>query len=197
MKKYIAEFLGTFTLSLLVALSIAHIIPVPTPVLAGLVLMFFVYSIGHISGSHINPAVTLGLLSIKKISQKEAMHYLIAQFLGGFVALGVMSMLTNTEIAFDTIANTGPLVLMAEIAGMFLFSFGIASVVYGNSDKALSGIMVGTSLTLGILCAVLIGSNGVLNPAVALGIKSMNLIYLFGPIVGSMLGMRAYSYLNK
>lgn len=197
MKKYIVEFLGTFTLSLLVGLSIVHIIPIYTPVIAGLVLMYFVYSIGDISGSHINPAVTLGLFSIKKISKQEAVAYLVAQFIAGFSALGMISAITGGTVTLDRIANTGSLVFLAEMCGMFLFSFGIASVVYGKVEKSMSGVMVGSSLTLGILCAVLIGSNGVLNPAVAVGIQSMNFTYLLAPIIGSILGMQVYAYLNK
>lgn len=197
MKKYIAEFLGTFTLALLVGLSIVHIIPMYTPVIAGLVLMYFVYSIGSISGAHINPAVTLGLLSIGKISKKEATAYLVAQFLAGFFALYISSVITGNIATISGISNGGSLVFLAEMFGMMLFSFGIASVVNNNVDKAVSGLMIGGSLTLGIICAVLIGSNGVLNPAVALGIQSFNLIYLVGPIIGSVIGMQLYSYLNK
>ena len=77
MKKYIAEGLGAGTLTLVVALSLAGIFPVSTPVLAGLVLGLFVYTIGYISGSHINPAVTLGVWSLNKISGKDALGYII------------------------------------------------------------------------------------------------------------------------
>ena len=64
MKKYIAEFLGTFILVLVVALSLVRGFLVPTPILAGLTVMLFVYTIGHISGTHLNPAVTAGVLPI-------------------------------------------------------------------------------------------------------------------------------------
>ena len=86
-KKYLAEALGTFTLALVVALSIVTKFPIATPILAGLVLMLFVYSIGHISGAHINPAVTIGLWSIKKIKTNEALAYIVSQFIGAGIAL--------------------------------------------------------------------------------------------------------------
>jgi aquaporin Z len=196
MKKYLAEFLGTFTLSLLVALSIIHSIPVATPVLAGLVLMLFVYSIGHISGCHINPAVTIGLFSIKKISKKEATNYLAAQFAGGIAALFISGLIAGSPISLGNMANSSLVVFFGELMGMLLFAFGIASVVYGKVESSVSGIVVGGSLLAGILCAVMVGSNGVLNPAVAIGIQSFNFIYLLAPIIGSVLGMKAYEYLH-
>lgn len=196
MKKYLAEFLGTFTLSLLVALSLIHTIPLITPVLAALVLVLFVYSIGNISGCHINPAVTIGLFFIKKISRKEATNYLAAQFIGGIAALLVSGLIIGNPISLGNMANSSLVVFFGELMGMFLFAFGIASVVYGKVENSASGIVIGGSLLMGILCAVMVGSNGVLNPAVAIGIQSFNFIYLLAPIIGSVLGMKAFEYLD-
>ena len=86
MKKYFAEFFGAFVLSLVVGLSVSGQFPIVTPVLAGLTLGLFVYTIGVISGCHINPAVTVGLLSIGKIKMNEAAKYIVAQLLGGILA---------------------------------------------------------------------------------------------------------------
>ena len=197
MKKYIAEFLGTFILTLLVGLSLVHGSPISTAPLAGLVLVFFVYTIGGISGCHINPAITIGLLSVNKISKKEALHYIAAQFLAGLVALGFVSAITGSDMSLGLMNNASMTALFAELLGTALFAFGIASVVYGKVAKELSGIMIGASLLLGICLAALIGSNGVLNPAVALGIHSFNLFYLLGPIVGAILGMKLFVYLAR
>lgn len=195
MKKYIAEALGTFALSLVVALSIVGMFPLSTPVLAAITLGLFVYSIGHLSGSHINPAVTLGAWSIGKIKTKEALAYIVSQFVGAFATLLVLSWIGVSSINLD-IDNSG-LILFAELIGTFFFTFGIASVVYGKTPKELSGIVVGGSLFLGIAFAVLMGSNGVLNPAVALSIGSFGLVYILGPILGSVLGMQAYKNLAE
>lgn len=194
MKKYIAEALGTGTLALVVGLSLAGNFPVSTPVLAALTLGLFVYSIGHLSGTHINPAVTLGAWSIGKISSVEAGKYIIAQFIGAGIALFVLQAMTpGTDLIVGTDMYTG----LAELVGAFFFTFGIASVVYGRAASDMSGLVVGGSLLLGITIAVLMGSNGVINPAVALGIGSFGVMYVLAPIVGSILGMQAYKYLQS
>lgn len=192
MKKYIAEAVGTFALALVVGLSLAGSFPISTPLLAGLVLGLFVYSIGHISGSHINPAVTIGAWSIGKIKASEAIIYIICQFIGAAIAMYVVSSTTgiHTLVVTNSLAVT-----CAEFLGTFFFTFGIASAVYGKTPLDASGLVVGGSLTLGIAIAALLGSNGVLNPAVALGIGSMNLAYVLGPIIGSVCGMQVYKYL--
>jgi glycerol uptake facilitator-like aquaporin len=193
-KKYLAELLGTMALTLVVALSIVVKFPVPTPVLAGLTLLLFVYSIGHISGTHINPAVTLGLWSIKKIKTKQAILYIIFQYMGALIALSLVAYAVGLP---KLIVSESLAIGFAEFLGTFFFTFGIASVVYRESLNLFSGVIIGGSLLLGITIAATLGSNGVLNPAVAFGIQSFNLMYLLGPIAGSILGMQAYKYLNE
>ena len=81
-KKYLVEVLGTMTLTLVVALSIVGKFPVPTPVVAALCLGLFVYTIGHISGAHINPAITIGAWVIKKLVLMKLFLILLHNLLG-------------------------------------------------------------------------------------------------------------------
>ncbi len=194
MNKYIAEAIGTFALTLAVGLSLAGDFPVSTPILAALTLGLFVYSVGHLSGTHLNPAVTIGAWSIRKISNEDAIAYLIAQFFGAAAALTLISTMV-TPVALT--ASTDVMVGVAEAIGAMFFAFGIASVVYGKTPNQLSGIVVGGSLLLGIAFATLLGSNGLINPAVAMGVKSFNLMYILGPIIGAVVGMQAYKYLRE
>jgi glycerol uptake facilitator protein len=194
MKKYIAEALGAGTLTLIVGLSLAGTFPVSTPVLAALTLGLFVYSLGHVSGTHINPAVTIGVWSIGKISNKDALWYIAAQFFGALVALGLLGefdMVTGLDVEGSFLIG------VAEMLGAFFFTFGIASVVYGKTPSSLSGLMVGGSLLLGIATSAMLGANGVLNPAVAFGISSFGVMYILGPVIGAVLGMQAYKYLQS
>jgi len=194
MKKYIAEALGTFTLSLVVGLSLSGSFPVPTPVLAALTLGLFVYSIGHISGTHINPAVTLGLWSIGKIKSQEAVYYGLAQMLGGIATL---LLLKGLNLSPELVVGQGAMIGLAEAVGTFFFTFGIASVVFGKTPSQLSGVVVGGSLLLGVATSALMGANGVLNPAVALGIGSFGYMYIIGPLLGAVSGMQLYNFLKK
>jgi glycerol uptake facilitator-like aquaporin len=194
MKKYIAEAFGTCVLTTIVALSLGSQFPVATPLLAALTLATFVYALGHVSGTHINPAVTLGLWGIKKIETKEALSYVVSQCIGAFVALLFVGLVKGAPLVISDISFT---TFVAEFFGTLLFTFGIASVVYGKVPKDFSGVVIGASLLLGIAVASTIGSNGVLNPAVAFGIGSFNLLYILGPIFGSIVGMKFYKLLSQ
>jgi len=195
-KKLLAEVLGTFFLSFAVLLSSATTnFPIPTPLLAGLTVGLFVYSIGEISGCHINPAVTLGLLTLKKIAPVEAIKYIIAQCIGALLALGLMTALGAHIVGVSGLENK--YVLIGEIIGTTIFTFGIAAVVFGKVADGAKGAVIGASLFLGACIAVLIGAPGFLNPAVALSAKSLSITTLIGPIIGSVLGMQAYKFLSE
>jgi aquaporin Z len=193
MNKYIAELLGTFVLALAVGLSLAGKFPVPTPVVAGLTLMTCVYTLGAISGTHINPAITIGLLSIGKISVKDAVGYLVAQFAGAGLAISVRGFLVAAPTG--AVATDAAVPFVAEILGTFWFAIGVASVVHGSAPGDAAGVVIGGSLLLGIAVASQ-GSNGVLNPAVALGIGSVSVTYLLAPILGAVAAMWVYRLIS-
>jgi glycerol uptake facilitator-like aquaporin len=81
----------------------------------------------------------------------------------------------------------------AEAFGTFWLAVGVASVVLGKAPAAASGLTIGASLLLGIAVAAPV-SNGVLNPAVALGIGSFSVVYLLGPIVGGAIATLLYRF---
>ncbi|MFA6552166.1 MAG: aquaporin [Candidatus Paceibacterota bacterium] len=195
MEKYVAEFLGTFALSSIVALSIHKEFGLATPILAALTLMLFVYSVGHISGAHLNPAVTIGAFSLDKIKLSETFGYLAVQFLGAIAALILLKSYPGKEVTFA--ANNSGIEGFAEFFGTFIFTFGVAAVMYGKVPSHLNGIVVGGSLLLGIAFASFLGSNAMLNPAVAFSVGSFDWMYIFGPIIGAIAGMNVYKFLKK
>ncbi len=185
---YLAECIGTFSLTLLVALSLSMTI-LPTPVLAAATLGLFVYTVGGISGAHLNPAVTVALASVGKIRYDHATFYIIAQLLGANLAMVVASLLTGKVTALPVDATLG--IGLAEALGAFLFLLGISAVVYGKVHSAASGLVIGGSLLCGIYVASTLG-NGILNPAVAMGVGSLSLSYALGPIAGALAGVWTY-----
>lgn len=187
-----AEGIGTFALAFAVLLSASLETPmIATPIIAGLVLGLFVYSIGHVSGCHINPAVTVGVWSLGKMKLNDAIYYIIAQAAGAVVALVVASLLLGGPIAIGLVPESW-LTFIAELIGTALFAFGIASVLYGKAAAGTSGLVIGGSLLLGTLVAVYLGSAGMLNPAVALALGSLSISYVGGAVIGSALGMWLY-----
>lgn len=186
MNKYFVEFFGTFALVLVVMLSVAGKFPVPTPILAAAVLGTFVYTAGFISGSQLNPVVTIGAWSIKKISDKDAVAYIISQFAGALVAMFVAYILVGTKLPQMPVST--PVMGLGELIGTTLLTFGIAGVVYGKTDKQLAGLVIGASLFIGIAAAGVMGSAGVLNPAVSLSLNLFDPVYISGQVIGGVLG---------
>ncbi len=195
-RKYLAELFGTFVLCLAVNLSLMGNFPLSMPVAAGVALGLGVYTMGSISGAHFNPAITLGLLSIKKITGKHAAYYLAAQILGAAMAALFIQYCLKISPA-DVVGLNEPMIIGAEAVGAFVFAFGVAAAFHGKISPGASGLAVGGSLLLGVALAAAAGSNGVLNPALALAIGSYSLSYLIGPIAGAILAMTAYKYLSE
>ncbi|MEQ1849237.1 MAG: aquaporin [Candidatus Peribacteraceae bacterium] len=188
----VAELLGTFTLTLVVLLSMASSYGVPTSILAGLTVGLLVYVLGPISGAHFNPAVTIGFYSINKIASRDAMWYVVMQMLGAFLASWVgMLMLGDAIIAIpvDTLA-----VFVGEAMGAAVLILSIAAVVFKKVDGAAAGLTIGTGLAIGAHIASSVG-NGVMNPAVALGIGSLSWMYAIGPVVGAVIAAFGYQWL--
>ncbi len=184
-RRYLAEFLGTFPLTYIVWLSVTFAMPFPTPLMAAMALGIGVYTLGGISGAHFNPAVTIGLLTIKKINVSDAAMYVIAQLLGGAFALWLGYALSQQSPSVTV--DNAILIAVAEAIGAFFLAFGVTAVTLQKVHSAASGLVVGGSLLLGIYIALPFG-NGILNPAVALGIGSFGAMYILGPIVGAIAG---------
>ncbi len=193
MKAYLAEFIGTFVLTLVVLATSVNGFALATPLAAALTLALCVYTLGPISGCHINPAITLGLWSIGKIKSWRVLNYIVAQILGAGAALLILQ--TLKVVAPVMILSDTPLVGWAELIGAFFFGLGVAAVVSHKVPADFSGAVVGGSLLLGIALATTV-SLGVLNPAVALGLNLLSFAYILGPIIGSVLGMQTYRWLG-
>ncbi|MDO8648307.1 MAG: aquaporin [Candidatus Peregrinibacteria bacterium] len=192
--KYLAELLGAFTLTFAVLLTTALQAPLSTPVAAALTLGLFVYTIGPLSGAHLNPAVTLGMMSIRKISGHDAAFYVFCQAIGASLALFVSRAILAEPVRIVAENSLGA--GLAEALGAFFLAFAVAAATAKKVPAEASGLAVGGSLLLGITLASSY-SAGVLNPAVALGLSALNLAYGIGPIVGAVAGAWAFTFLYE
>jgi glycerol uptake facilitator-like aquaporin len=191
--RYVAELLGTFCLALGVGMTLVGA-PVITPLVAALTLGIAVYTLGPVSGAHLNPAVTIGLASVGKITMKQAGLYIAAQVIGGLLAMAAVAYLLQQSPAVTV--DTSFRVALGEMFGAFILMMGVMAVVSHKVDAAATGCVIGLSLLLGITFAAAV-SNGVLNPAVALSIKSISFYYIIAPVVGAVLAAQLYRWLTK
>jgi aquaporin Z len=193
-KTYLVEAVGTFALAFALILSIGQGgFFVEPPYIAALVVALFVYTVAHVSGTHLNPAVTLGALAARLITPRTAAFYVIAQFAGASVAVLAASLGGYSLPSLSVVESVR--VAVAEALGTALLTFGIASFVYGKVAREASGAVIGGSLLLGVIVAVLVGSAGLLNPAIAFAAGAFNFSYVIGALAGGTLGMLAYRWL--
>lgn len=184
MKSQFAEFFGTFWLVLggcgSAVLSAAYpdlgIGLLGVSLAFGLTVLTMAYGVGHISGAHFNPAVTLGLWAGGRFEGKQVLGYMLSQVLGGLVAAGVLYVLVTgngSEIG-GFAANgygehsPGGYSLTAGIVSEFVMTFMFLLVIMGATDKASSpgfaGLAIGLTLTLIHLISIPITNTSV-NPA--------------------------------
>lgn len=190
--QYAAEAFGTFCLTLAVYTTLLADLPISTPVAAGLTLGILVYTIGKVSGAHVNPAITIAMASLKKISMVDAAFYIVAQILGAIAAMffGAWIFGGSPEVAISNDLT----VFAAEALGAGMLAFGVATAVR-NNDYGTSGMIVGGSLFLGIILAAG-ASSAVLNPAVAIGLGAASAAHIIAPIVGAIMAawLNAFLY---
>lgn len=189
----LAEFLGTATL-VMVALVLSETTAVSyfiaTSVAATLAVVYMMF--GGISGAHVNPAITFGMWAARRIRTVPAISYIAAQLLGGLAALQLYQYFTSHHLPLRS-ASWDWKVVVAEAVGTMVLAWGFAAAVSRGYDALQSALTYGTALFVGILVASTAAA-GYLNPAVALGTRSFEWVYIIGPAVGGLVGVVAYSY---
>ncbi len=188
----LAEALGVFVLTMVVLNVSRYGLPLFTALAAGLSIATFTSAVGFLSGGHYNPAITLGFFSLRKVSFVRTVAYLVVQVLGAVAAWQLYEYFTektlrNTTVPFDW------RVFIAEAAGAAIFGMAFAAVVWQKTTGWQAAITIGSGLFLGLTIAGL-ASNAILNPAVAVGIRSFDMNYFLGPVVGVLVGMNLYTY---
>lgn len=186
--------MGTFMLTSAVLVASSGGLASITAIIAGFTLMLVVYLFGGLSGAHVNPAVTLGQLSIGGITLADAVPYIAAQLLGAVLAFGLGW--SSIETLAAPVFTDAVMPAIFESLGAFFLSFAVSSAASGRISAGISGFAVGGSLLFGVILAS-VGSLGVLNPAVAVALRLFSATYLLAPIVGGVAGAWAHKALMK
>jgi glycerol uptake facilitator-like aquaporin len=192
----VAEFLGTGILTLLVLSVQRSTIGVPffVAIAAGLTVAVVMFSLGTVSGAHINPAVTIGMWTARKISTVSAILYVAVQLLGAWLTYYLYTYFVNNKLS-PIGGHFSARIMLAEAVGTFIFTFGWAAAVYQGYTKSLSATVAGISYTIGIIAASA-ASIGLVNPALALGVRAWVWgTYVLGPVLGAIVGINLYGLL--
>src|SRR5210317_2086343 len=217
MKKYAAEFVGTFWLvlggcgSAVLAAAFPDVgIGLLGVALAfGLTVMTMAFAIGHISGCHLNPAVSIGLYVGRRFEAKELAPYIIAQVLGGIAAGGVLYLIASGKAGFDVstgFASNGygehspggysmVAALITEVVMTMMFLLVILGATDERAPQGMAPVAIGLCLTLIHLISIPVTNTSV-NPARSTGVAifvggwAVGQLWLFwlAPIVGGIIG---------
>jgi glycerol uptake facilitator protein len=233
-RKFVSELLGTFLLVLfgagVVVVTILMVNGTTTPnsfnigitmadwlginMVFGIVLAIGIYAFGKISGAHFNPAVTIGLWSVRKFPGKDVIPYITAQLIGAVLAgLAIVACLGMDAVTIGNLGATAPFAgisyiqaIVAEIIGTFVLVLAImAFAVDKRASPGFAGLIIGFALT----CSLTLISNitgGSVNPARTFGPYLANTImgganlwgffpiYVIGPVIGGILAAVMYTY---
>ncbi len=226
MQKYGAEFFGTFWLVLggcgsavlAAAFPAVGIGLLGVSLAFGLTVLTMAYAIGHISGCHLNPAVSIGLWSAGRFPAKELVPYIAAQVLGAIAAGGVLLVIASGQAGFTTAGgfasngfaehSPGQYSLVAALVTEIVMTMMFLLIILGATDerapKGFAPVAIGLGLTLIHLISIPVTNTSV-NPARSTGVAlfvggwAVAQLWLFwiAPIVGAVLGAMVYRFIGR
>ena len=226
MKKYGAEFFGTFWLVLggCGSAVLAAAFPqlgigfVGVSLAFGLTVLTMAFAIGHISGCHLNPAVSIGLWAGGRFPGKDLLPYIVSQVLGGIAAAGVLYLIASGKAGFDLAGgfasngfgehSPGGYNMVAALVTEVVMTMMFLLVILGSTDKrapqGLAPIAIGLCLTLIHLISIPVTNTSV-NPARSTGVAlfvgdwAVSQLWLFwlAPIAGAVLGALVYRLIGS
>jgi aquaporin Z len=221
MKKYLAELLGTFVLVFMgtgsAVVAGKYIGFLGISLAFGISVLVMVYAIGHISGCHINPAITIAMLLNGKISARDAVIYIIVQSIGAVIAsvllLNIMAGFPGYDLAANGLGQNGygaaspagfslASGFIAEIVLTFIFLIVIFGSTSKNAPSGFAGIPIGFTLSIIHMVGIPITGTSVnparsLGPALVAGGTALSQLWVFiiAPIIGAVFAALVWKYL--
>lgn len=215
-KKYVAEFIGTFVLVFFACGSAAilgcasaesNASYIMTALAFGLVIVAMAYSIGNISGCHINPAVSIAVLVSGKMSVKDFVGYVIAQFAGAIAGAACLMAIIGKDKGLGTNAlYDGSIMksIVIEIILTFVFVIAILGVTSKEKYSNVAGLVIGLSLTLVHIFGIYFTGTSVnparsFGPAIFMGGDALADVWVFivAPLIGGVLAALVYKFLDN
>ena len=211
-KKYFAEFIGTMVLVLIgcgtaaaVGCAVEGSGYLLTALAFGLTIVAMAYSIGNISGCHVNPAVSIAMLVSGKMSGKDFIGYVIAQCLGAIAGAALLLPLVGRDSGLGANAlynGSVGLSILIEIILTCIFVLAILGVTSKESNSAVAGLVIGLSLTLVHILGISFTGTSVnparsLGPALLVGGDALACVWVFlvAPLIGGVLAAVIYGFL--
>lgn len=210
------EFVGTFMLAAAVLATSGQ------PIFVLFALVTIVLTVGHLSGAHVNPAITFGAWVTKKLSTKRAVFYILAQILGAMFAFVLLNYLLGASPAQQNMLGQAQaaelfkatqvtqgkewFAFVASVTGLAIFGFAVASAIREKKEHIAAAFTVGGGLFLGLIVA---GQTAILNPAIALSLQAFsNLkgenalvwalsIHVIAPLLGAAIGFLLYDLFRR
>lgn len=218
MKKYLAEMIGT---CVLVTFGCGTAVAVGcsseagsgyllTALAFGLVIVAMAYSIGNISGCHINPAVSIAMLIRGQLSVTDFIGYVVSQLIGSAIGCVILGIVFGFDCGFGAnqiqegwTNGSVPAALLVEIVLTFVFVIAIVGVTSKVENSAVSGLVIGLTLTLVHILGIALTGTSVnparsLMPALFAGGTALAQVWIFivGPLVGGALAAVVYGFLE-
>ena len=213
MKKYVAEAIGTFTLVFFGCATVifmkGDVGQVGAAFAFGLSFIAMAYSIGHVSGAHLNPAVSTGAYFAGRMTMKDYISYVVAQVAGGIIAALVLVVIVKGktegyDVATDGLAATGwseytmTSALAFEVIATAMFVLVFLGATQDGAPVAMAGLVIGLTLTLIYLAGITVSGPSV-NPARSIGPAMIDSIhggnaisqlwlYIVAPLIGGAIG---------
>jgi aquaporin NIP len=211
-KRLAAEFIGTFALVFAGTGAIVidettggAVTHVGVALTFGLIVLAMIYTVGDISGAHLNPAVSLGFLAARRFPLREAVPYIASQCSGALAASGLLHLLFPQNNMLGTTVPTGPAIqsFIFELILTAILMFVILGVSTGAAEKGITaGIVVGAVIGLEAMFAgPICGAS--MNPARSLGPAVMSFhfeylwIYLLAPVIGACVGVLGCRFVRE
>ncbi|MBL7921642.1 MAG: aquaporin [Bacteroidia bacterium] len=212
MRKYIAEIIGTFALIfcgtgaiIINQESVGAITHAGIAATFGLIVAAMIYTVGDISGAHLNPAVTIAFWVAKVFPAKEILPYIISQGIGAFLASFTLHYLfpNNATLGATSPAGTAMQSFILELILTFLLMFTIIHVAKGSKEQGMfAGIAIGSVVLLeamfaGPICGASMNPIRSLSPAVVSGHLEHLWVYLSAPTLGAVLAVLVWQGLKE